>query len=275
MTTDASAAIPKPSTALAIYSLWKREIVRFVRDRSRVFSSLGQPIVFWILFAAALKNVTFSAPDAGLAEDYGEFFFVGALTMIVLFTSIFSTITVIEDRMQGFLQGVLVSPVPRYAIALSKIFGGVTLAVAQSLLFVCLAPFAGLDISEINYLGILAALILISFALTGLGFSIAWLMDSTAGYHGVMMMFLLPMWLLSGSMFPMQGAHHVLAAIMALNPLTYGVAALRYCFYDAGAMEVRGLPSPLLAWAVIAIFGAVTLGLGTYVVGRRRSRDAT
>lgn len=261
---------------LAVYSLWRRECVRFFRDRSRVFSSLGQPILFWVLFAAALRESSFAAGDLDLSRtSYGEFFFVGALTMTVLFTSIFATITVIEDRTAGFLQGVLTSPVPRAAIALGKITGGSTIAVAQAMLFMLLAPLAGLPLSLDGAAAVLLALILMSLALTGLGFSLAWVMDSTAGYHGVMMLFLMPMWLLSGSMFPVQSAHPVLAAIMMANPLTYGVAATRYALYGTQAPEVQGLPAPALAWGVLVFFALFTFALGTFVTCRRTIRDAS
>ena len=267
--------MPLGPTRLAIYSLWKREIVRFLRNRSRVFSSLGQPIVFWVLLAAALSNTQFQAGDLDMSTTYGEFFFAGALTMIVLFTSIFSTITVIEDRQQGFLQSVLVSPVPRSSIALGKITGGATLAVAQALVFLCLAPFAGIPVTVAGALMVTLALILVAFTLTGLGFSIAWLMDSTAGYHGVMMLFLLPMWLLSGSMFPVQSAHPVLQVVMYMNPMTYGLASVRYALYGVESAAVQGLPEPAVAWGVTAAFGVAAFALGTFVVRRRTARDAT
>ena len=210
----------------ATRALWHREIVRFLGDRSRVTSSLGQPIIFWLLFAGALSRANFSADGLDLSSiRYGEFFFVGTLTMIVLFTSIFSTITVIEDRKEGFLQGVLIAPVPRAAIALGKITGGATLAVLQAAIFLCLAPLAGVPLTASGVLLALLVLVAIAFALTGLGFSLAWLMDSTAGYHGVMMLFLMPMWLLSGSMFPIQSAHPVLAAVMSAVISTCGAAS--------------------------------------------------
>lgn len=260
---------------LAVYSLWRREIVRFFRDRSRVVSSLGQPILFWVLFAAALRNSQFVAGDLDLSRtSYGEFFFVGALTMVVLFTSVFATITVIEDRTQGFLQGVLVSPVPRAAIALGKIGGGATIAMLQGILFLLLAPLAGVPVTLGGALSVLVALLLISFALTAIGFALAWVMDSTAGYHGVMMLFLMPMWLLSGSMFPVQSAHPVLAAVMWCNPLTYGVAAARYALYGTAAAEVRGLPAPAVAWVVSLLFALGAFALGTWITTRRTVRDA-
>ena len=255
--------------ALAAWSLWHREIVRFLKDRSRVFSSIGQPIIFWLLFAGALGRSF--RPDQ---MDYGEYFFPGTLAMIVLVTAIFSTITVIEDRKEGFLQGVLVAPVPRSAIALGKIAGGATLAVMHALVFYALAPFAGVPLHLTSGLLGFLVLVLLGFALTGIGFTLAWLMDSTAGFHGVMMVFLMPMLLLSGAFFPASGAHPVLAGLMAANPLTYGVALLRHVFYGAGTAATADLPSLTLCIAVTIAFALGAFALGTMVVLRRTARDA-
>ena len=252
---------------LAVYSIWHREIVRFLKNRSRVTSSLLQPIIFWLLFAGALQQSSFRPGDLA----YGEYFFVGTLAMITLFTAIFSTITVIEDRKEGFLQGVLVSPVPRAAIALGKIAGGATLGWLLAVVFLCLAPLAGVPLAPVAFLKTLAVLLLVAFSVTGLGFTIAWLMDSTAGYHGIMMVLLMPMLLLSGAFFESEGAHPVLAWVMAANPLTYGVGALRHSLYGS---VVEGIPSMVTCLLVTVMFALGTFALGTAVVLRRTARDA-
>lgn len=255
---------------LAVRSLWQREIVRFVRDRSRVTSSILQPVVFWLLFAGALQD-SFRPGGVG----YGEYFLPGTVAMIVLFTAIFSTITVIEDRREGFLQGVLVAPVPRAAIALGKIAGASTLAVGNALVFYALAPLFGIAaIDASGWLAGLGVIVLLAFATTGLGFALAWLMDSTAGYHGVMMLVLMPMLLLSGSFFPAAGAHPWVGLAMAVNPLTYGVAALRHVLYGADHAMTTQLPSLALCLLVTIAFAVATFALGTAVVQRRSVRDA-
>lgn len=254
---------------LAAWSLWHREIVRFLADRPRVFSSIGQPIVFWLLFAGALRG---SFRPGGL--DYGEYFFPGTLAMVVLFTAIFATITVIEDRRDGFLQGVLVAPVPRAAIALGKIAGGATLAVLHALVFYALAPLAGVPVDLGSTALVFLVLLVLAFALTATGFTLAWLMDSTAGYHGVMMVGFMPMLLLSGAFFPADGAHPLLAAVMAVNPLSYGVALLRFAFYGASSAATAGLPSPWLCVSVIVLFAVAAFAIGTAVVMRRTVRDS-
>lgn len=249
----------------AVLALWHREIVRFLRDRPRLTGSLLQPVIFWLLFSGALHG---SFKPGGM--DYGEYFFVGTLAMITLFTAIFATITVIEDRKEGFLQGVLVSPVPRSAIALGKILGGASLGLGLAVVFLALAPLAGVPLSFDRVVMGLGVLALLAVAVTGLGFSLAWVMDSTAGYHGIMMLFLMPMLLLSGAFFPMESAHPVLAWVRFVNPMTYGVGALRHALQG----EVVGVPSFAVCLLGTALFAAATFALGTFVVGRRSARDA-
>ena len=249
----------------AVYALWHREIVRFLRDRARLTGSLLQPVVFWLLVSGALHG---SFKPAGL--DYGRYFFVGTLAMITLFTAIFATITVIEDRKEGFLQGVLVSPVPRAAIALVKILGGATLGMGLAVVFLLLAPLAGVELAGDRLALGLAVLALLSIAVTGLGFALAWVMDSTAGYHGIMMLFLMPMLLLSGAFFPMADAHWLLSWVRHVNPMTYGVGALRHALEG----EAPGCPSFATCLAGTAVFAVLTFALGTWVVTRRSTRDA-
>jgi ABC-2 type transport system permease protein len=258
-----------------VLALWGREIRRFLADRARVTSSLGQPILFWLLFAGALREARLVAGGSDWSRvGYGEYFFVGTLAMIALFTAVFATITVIEDRRDGFLQGVLVSPAPRVAIALGKVLGGTTLALGHCAVFLLLAPLAGIPLSAGGLLAAAGVLLLIAFALTSIGYALAWVMDSTAGYHGIMMLFLMPMWLLSGAMFPVQSAHPILAAIMHGNPLTYGVAALRLAFYGADAAVVAQLPPPALSLGVTIAFALLAFTLAVGVTLRRTVRDA-
>ena len=190
--------------------------------------------------------------------------------MITLFTAIFATITVIEDRKEGFLQGVLVSPVPRSAIALGKILGGATLGVGLAVIFLVLAPFAGIPLELGNVAKGLGVLALLAVAVTGLGFVLAWLMDSAAGYHGIMMLFLMPMLLLSGAFFPIEQAHWLISWIRHINPMTYGVGALRHALHGAAP----GCPTFVVCMVGTTVFAIATFLLGTYVVTRRSARDA-
>jgi ABC-2 type transport system permease protein len=268
---------------LPAWTLAVRELVRFFRQRTRIIGALGQPVMFWLLFGAGLRG-SFAPPDwAPETMTYGEFFFPGIAVLIVLFTAIFSTISIIEDRSEGFLQGVLVAPVPRLSIVLGKIGGGAALAAIQAGLFVLvgpllnlvgLAPEVPLPSSVGTVLWSVTFLILLAFALTALGYAIAWPMESTQGYHAVMSIFLLPMWLLSGAFFPV--GEGWLRWIMLANPLSYGVAGLRRAMYPAGTFEAAaaaGMPSMGICLSVTVLFAAACVATSVYLTNRRTSVD--
>jgi ABC-2 type transport system permease protein len=263
---------------LPVFSLAQREIVRFLRQRTRIVGALGQPVIFWILFGAGLYG-SFQPPAWADAEmTYQEYFFPGVAVMILLFTAIFSTISIIEDRREGFLQGVLVSPVPRSAIVFGKLLGGTVLAVGQAILFVIfglflhfagLAPQIRLDLAVLDWVWILLFMCLLGMTLTGLGYMIAWPMSSTQGFHAIMSVFLLPMWLLSGAIFPV-GSSGWLSWVMWLNPLTYGLACLRRLMYPGHiAGDAAGLPGLGISLAVTCLFCVVCVMAATRLTGRR------
>lgn len=236
-------------------SLWWRDVLRFLRQRNRIIGALATPLVFWLLLGAGFSG-SFVPPGATEPASYFEYYFPGTIVLIMLFTAIFSTISVIEDRREGFLQGVLVSPAPRSAIVLGKFAGGTTLALLQGLVFCLLAPFAGLAPGLQNIIPILASFILCGFAMTGLGFLVAWPMNSTQGFHAIMNIFLMPLWMLSGALFPPTEGSWT-AWILAVNPVTYSVAAVRHALAPNPFAEVPGAPSLELSLAITAVFGIV------------------
>src|SRR5476651_387646 len=164
---------------LPVLTLARREIVRFFRQRNRVVGALLQPLIFWVLFGAAFRE-SFRSPE-GWKEtmSYQEYFFPGTVVMILLFTAIFSTISIIEDRREGFLQSVLVAPISPLAMVLGKILGGTVLAMIQGVLFLMLAFTLNIPLSAIQVVEAIGVMFVIAFALTGLGFMIAWRMEST------------------------------------------------------------------------------------------------
>lgn len=259
----------------AALSLWRREVVRFVRQRSRIVGALGTPIVFWLLIGSGLgRSFTVEPSGGGSAGDsmtYLEYFFPGTIALILLFTAIFSTISIIEDRREGFLQGVIASPAPRLAIVVGKVLGSTTLAVGQALLFLVAAPFAGVPIDVGGLALLIVLMIVMAVGLSGLGFLIAWPMDSTQGFHAIMNLFLMPMWFLSGALFPQSGAMSWIGWIMTINPLTYGVAALRRALYEPSHEVAASLPSMGLSVAVIVVFSGLMLVLCARAVGKRPS----
>jgi ABC-2 type transport system permease protein len=252
---------------LAVATLWQREIVRFLRQRSRVVGALLQPFVFWLLLGGGLSG-SFRPPGASSGTSYLEYFFPGTLALVLLFTAIFATIAVVDDRRAGFLQGVLVAPVPRWAIVLGQSLGATTLAVGQALLFLAVAPLVGMPLTVGRVAASTITMALVAFGLTNLGLLIAWRMESTQGFHAIMNLVLLPIWFLSGAFFPMTNAPRVLQWVMRLDPLTYGVAALRACLYLGRGPAFVDLPAIGPSLAVTAIFGLATLGAAAAVAQR-------
>jgi ABC-2 type transport system permease protein len=242
--------------ARAVAALWWREIIRFVRQRSRVTGAFAQPLVFWLLLGGGL-NSSFRAPDMP-QSTYMAYFYPGVIALVLLFTAIFATIAVVEDRQAGFLQGVLVAPVSRATIVLGQALGCTTLALVQGAIFLLFAPLVGIHLTVMSVLAVLAVQAVIGFGLTNLGLIIAWRMDSTQGFHAIMNLILLPIWLLSGAFFPATGASSWLSWIMVINPLTYGMAALRRTLYFGDPSAVGSVPALVPSLVVISVFAVAT-----------------
>ena len=274
MPSASTAAPPASGWFLPVWSLTQREIVRFLRQRSRLTGALLQPVIFWVLFGAGLSG-SFRMPGAEQGGNYQAYFLPGIAAMIVMFTAIFSAISIIQDRNEGFLQGVLASPARRTAIVLGKIGGGSVLAVCQGLLFIGVAPlltFIGLAPAislppdPLAWVGVVLMLSLIAVSLCGLGYAFAWQLDSVQGFHAIMSVLLFPMWLLSGAFFPVAESGW-LAWLMRLNPLTYGVAGLRHVM-SADPASTAHLPSLSVSAATTLIFALVCVGIDVWLTSR-------
>ena len=264
-----SPSAPTNRMLLAAYTLAERELVRFVRQRNRVFGALAQPVLFWILFGSGL-NASFRPSGAPNGVGYLEYFFPGTVGLVVLFSAIFASISIIDDRNEGFMQSVLVAPIPSMSIVLGKLAGTTILAVGQALLVFLVAPLAGIELHAAGCLLAIPLLVAIAFGLAGLGFVIAWRMDSTQGFHAIMTAFLMPMWFLSGAFFPLAGVPTWMSALMYINPLTYGVAAFRQVLYlGASQPPAAELPALWLNVLVIAVFAAAMFGLAVTATSRR------
>lgn len=265
----------------AAMTLWRREMVRFFRQRNRVVSALVTPILFWLMLGSGLNRSFQNVAQTGEASagveaasdgtGYMVYFFPGTVTMILLFTAIFSTITVIEDRREGFLQGVLVSPASRLSIAWGKVMGGASIAMIHALMFMLIWPFVAPDFNLVeslpSLLGAVGVMAILAVGLTGLGVCVAWPMDSTAAFHAVMMLFLMPMWFLSGAVFPVESAPIVLKVLMLANPLTYGHEV--FATILSGGKASSGVP--LNVWACLAIAIACATG-AVLLAGRMVAR---
>ncbi len=254
----------------AIGVLLRRDLKRFFRQRSRVAGALVQPLIFWLVIGGGLAG-SFSIPGASQV-GYVQYFYPGIIVLVVLFTSIFTTMSVIEDRQGGFLQAVLVSPASRASVVLGKTLGGVTVAMIQAALFLALAPFAGFDLRGVDWPLVATMLLLTSVALSSLGFALAWWLNSTQGYHVVMSVLLIPLWVLSGAMFPPETAHGGLATLACFNPVAYSVAGIRRGLYGAQLPSHLGVGGSSVALELLVVggFALVALAAAARLCAKRK-----
>ncbi len=252
-----------------LHALWKREIVKFVRDRSRLIGALAQPLVFWLLLGLGFQR-SFAFPESATnaaagSMDYLEYFFPGMIALMILFTAIFSTISIVEERKTGFLQAALIAPVSRIAFVLGTTLGGTTLSLLQAVLLLLLLPVIWIVPSVSGLLLLLLVSFLMGLAFTALGVAIAWTMKTTRGFHAIMNLFLLPMWILSGALFPYEGASKILQWIITINPVSYAVSAIRSALYLPGAGPEALQPWPICV-LIAVLFAAAMIGYAVMVI---------
>jgi daunorubicin resistance ABC transporter membrane protein len=252
-----------------IAALAGRDLRRFFRQPSRIVGAAAQPLILWAVLGAGLGGSF--RPAGGSGVDYLSYFYPGVVVLTLLFSAIFSTISVIEDRHHGFLQAVLAAPVSRASLVLGKTLGGVAIATMQAAILLALAPLAGFHAATMNWPLLALALPLSALGFTALGFAMAWWIDSTQGYHAVMMGALIPLWMLSGAMFPPSGDSHWIGTLMALDPMTYTVSAIRRGFHG-DALPAALVPaggSAAMDLALLALVALVALGAAVTLCRRR------
>lgn len=236
----------------SIYVLIHREWKRFFRQKSRVVSSLLTPLMFWALMGMGFGK-SFQMPFS--SSGYLEYFFPGVLMMALLFSAIFSMISLIEDRNEGFLQSVMVSPVSHQSIVYGKVLGAASLSVMQAMLILPFAKLAGIPISMEMALELFAIFSISAVFMCALSFLCAWALNTSQGFHAVMNVLLFPMWILSGALFPIKNSAGWIQWIMLLNPLTYAVDAVRRIFYaDLSFMTILSEPEIRFDFAIMGIF---------------------
>jgi ABC-2 type transport system permease protein len=227
-----------------IYTIWLREFITFMREKFRIIAMIGQPLLYLLILG---KGITAGmrlngAPDV----DYISFMYPGIIGMSILFTSMFSAISIIWDREFGFLKEVMVAPVPRWAVALGKSLGGATIAMIQAALLIAMAPLAHISLSVLVIVEMLVLSFLISFAITSFFVAVASRMQSMQSFQVVMNFVVMPIYFLSGAMFPMGTAPTWMKSMMVLNPLTYGVDAFRNVIFSRTMVTAGGSVIPLL-----------------------------
>lgn len=207
-----------------IYTIWQREIIRYWRDKTRIFSTLFQPLMFLVIFGVGLKQ-TLTAGNFGI--DFVQFMYPGIMAMGIVGVAFFSTVSTVWDREFGFLKEILVAPVSRAAVACGKTLGATTIASSQVLIFLVLAPVVGIHLNIALLPGLLLFLVLLAFAISGMGLLIASLMKTMESFGLLMQVLIFPMFFTSGAFFPLTAVPSWMKIIANVNPLTYGVDALR------------------------------------------------
>ena len=248
--------------------LAQREVVRYFRQPSRLLGSLAQPPLFWLFLGAGFSG-SFRTGEEG--PGYIEFLYPGILLMMLLFAAVYSTITLIEDRSAGFLQGVLVAPVSRLGLVAGKLIGGTAIAMFQATVFLLAAPSAGIALTGQLAVTLIALFLLVGMGFTAFGFVVAWSSESVSGYHAVMSVVMIPMWMLSGALFPLERSSPWLAALTAVNPVRYAMVVVRKACYKT-VPELIGDPDFVLALAVSAAWLTLTTAAAVYVASRRPRR---
>lgn len=267
------------NTLRAIYIIWYRDVLRFRRDRARLIASLAQPLLYLVIFGTGLSSALGGAGGgggfgsrAGSAPSgltYQQFIFPGIIGMAVLFSAIFGAMSIVWDREFGFLKEVLVAPIDRSAVAIGKALGGATQAMIQGLVLLVLAPFIGIKVTVLMILALVPLTFVLAFALSALGVAIASKMRSMQGFQMIMTFLMMPMFFLSGALFPLQGLPGWMNVLTRLDPAAYGMDPLRRVVLapvmtkeaiDFLALDLFGSVLPIVAEAAILTgFGALML----------------
>ncbi len=241
----------------AIYTLWLREMKRFYRARSRVIGSLGMPLFFLLFLGKGFSRA--SLPGIPEGVDYVNYLTPGIIGMILLFGSMFAGISVLWDRQFGFLKEVMVTPVSRTSIVLGRVAGGVSMALFQGILVLAAGLIMGLKTGLFGVLSSLFFMILVSSAFVGLGLAFASKMEDMHGFQMIMNFLMFPLFFLSGALYPITEMPDFVIALSYLNPLTYGVDALRKTLLGFSMFSLA------LDTVVLLIFCTTMVGLGAYL----------
>jgi ABC-2 type transport system permease protein len=242
-----------------IYILWLRQVKRYLRSRSRIVASLGQPLLFLLALGFGFGPI-FQRAGQG---NYLQFLAPGVVGMSILFTATFSGIELIWDRQFGFLKETLVAPVPRLLIMIGRTLGGATVAIMQGLLVLLICLITGFRITHYEMLPIaLLLMALIAITFTAMGTAIASMLSDFQGFQLVMNFLVMPIFFLSGSLFPLANVPRVITVIAHVDPLSYGVDGLRHALIGTGYFS---LP---LDFMILTAISAGLVGIGAYLFSR-------
>jgi len=243
---------------VCIRMVWHRDILRYFREKSQIYGSLARPVLWLFVLGTGLRGSYGRVQNA----DYTQFIFPGIVAMAAIFTSIQSAISIIWDREFGFLKEILVAPVSRTSIVLGKGLAGTTLSLVQGTIILLLSPLVSVGIPLANIVPLLLVIALMSFSLTGIGIVIAARMTSFQGFGTIMNFLIMPMWFLSGALFPVDSLPAWLGVLVRLNPLTYGVDLIRSLVLGFSYQ------APVLDLLFLAVFGTLTTAAAVFFFNR-------
>jgi ABC-2 type transport system permease protein len=232
-----------------VYGIWLRDVKKFWRERSRLLGGIARPILWLLILGSSLRNVVSNTALTG-GHDYTQYIFPGVIGLTLIFAAMQSAMSVIWDREFGFLKEVLAAPVSRLSIILGKVLGGATQATLQGIITLCFAPLIGIWPSPLMVLELLVVMFLVSFALTALGVVISSRMESFEGFGTISNFVVMPMYFLSGAIYPTSSAPDWMKPLITINPLSYGVDAMRTITINAGVFPFW------LDVAYLAVFAA-------------------
>ena len=245
----------------AVSIVWRRELIRFRTDRLRAITSLVQPVLFLFVLGTGLSRLASRGLPAGV--DFRTFIYPGVLAMSVLFTAIFSAASIVWDREFGFLREMLVAPVSRWAIVVGKCLGGATVATFQGLIFLALAGVAHVPYDPVLLLTLVGELLLLSFTLTAFGVMMAARIKQIQAFMALTQLFVLPLFFLSGALYPLNGLPAWLTVLTRIDPLTYIVAPMRRAVFSHLNISPAALHAlaPGVSWFGWTVPLALSLGI--------------
>jgi ABC-2 type transport system permease protein len=278
---ETAAAAPAPvnpvvASLRGLYIIWYRDLIRYRRDRMRLLASLAQPILYLVVFGtglgASLRVAAGPLAGAGTHFNYKQFLFGGVMGMAVLFTSIFSAMSIVWDKEFGFLKEILVAPIKRWTVAVGKTLGGATQAMIQGLILLALAPLAGVKLKPLTILELIPLVFVLAFGLTAMGVALSSRMRTLQSFQAVMNFLMLPLFFLSGALFPLNGLPGWMSFLTRIDPVSYGVDPLRRVVLrssgvpssltDTLAIKIGGQTLPIVVEAAIVLgFGLIMLAI--------------
>lgn len=211
----------------AVYVIVARELKKFVREKSRLLSAIARPLLWLFIVGAGISRIV--STDTGV--PYTQFIFPGIIGMTILFSSIFSSISIIWDKEFGFMKEILVAPVSRFSIVVGKALSGTVVSTIQAVIILALFPILGFQLGILQIMSLIAICLMLSFCISSFGIVLATFYESYESFSVIMNFIIMPMFFLSGAMYPVKLLPELLRFIAKINPLTYGIDALKYVLF--------------------------------------------